>query len=165
MTTELPNFHIPHMEKIEWMVETKGWAVETVTAGTFSFGDGQPLPTYTYTVNFPSRFSMPEIVILGLTPVACSGIIDMIADIRASGQVIDFDATVTGLFDGDQRARFVPVDIADRAQMFATACAWNARTSSQTVDVVQLLWPDRNGFLPGEAGFDQRLRFTQPLLG
>jgi hypothetical protein len=28
-----------------------------------------------------------------------------------------------------------------------------------------VLWPDRNGFLPGEAGFDQRLRFTQPLLG
>jgi len=30
---------------------------------------------------------------------------------------------------------------------------------------VQLLWPDRNGFLPGEAGFDQRLRFAQPVLG
>jgi hypothetical protein len=30
---------------------------------------------------------------------------------------------------------------------------------------VQLLWPDRNGFLPGEVGFDQRLAFTQPLLG
>jgi hypothetical protein len=30
--------------------------------------------------------------------------------------------------------------------------------------VWQLLWPDRNGFLPDEVGFDQRLRFAQPIL-
>ena len=36
MTAELPDFHIPHMEKIEWMVETKGWAVETMAAGAFT---------------------------------------------------------------------------------------------------------------------------------
>jgi hypothetical protein len=31
--------------------------------------------------------------------------------------------------------------------------------------MVQLLWPDRNGFLPFEPGFDQQLRFAQPVLG
>lgn len=164
MNADLPDFHIPHMEKIEWMVETKGWAIETVPAGSFAFADGRPLPTYSYTVNFPSRFGMPEIVILGLTPVACSGIFDMIADVCASGQTIDVDATVTGLFDGDQRARFVPIDVAGRAEMFATACAWHSRTPALELQIVQMLWPDRNGFLPGESGFDQRLLFTQPVL-
>ena len=24
----LPDFHIPHAEKIEWMIETEGWAIE-----------------------------------------------------------------------------------------------------------------------------------------
>jgi hypothetical protein len=24
---ELPDFHIPHAEKIEWMIETNGWAI------------------------------------------------------------------------------------------------------------------------------------------
>ncbi|MEY2627226.1 MAG: hypothetical protein RJB08_985 [Actinomycetota bacterium] len=162
MTGELPNFHIPHMEKIEWMVETKGWAIETVAAGAFVTSDGDPLPTYSYTINFSERFSMPEIVIVGLTPVACSGIFDLLADICSSGQHIDVDATVTGLFDGDQRARFLPIDAASRAEMFATAFAWYKQTPPR---IVQLLWPDRNGFLPGEAGFDQRLRFTQPILG
>ena len=27
---ELPDFHIPHAEKIEWMIETNGWALEPV---------------------------------------------------------------------------------------------------------------------------------------
>ena len=31
--------------------------------------------------------------------------------------------------------------------------------------LVQLLWPDRNGFLPYEIGFDQRMRFAQPVIG
>jgi hypothetical protein len=30
--------------------------------------------------------------------------------------------------------------------------------------MAQLLWPDRNGFLPTEAGFDQRVRQAQPVL-
>jgi hypothetical protein len=29
---------------------------------------------------------------------------------------------------------------------------------------VQLVYPDRNGFLPGEPGFEHRLRYAQPLL-
>lgn len=165
MSSELPDFHIPHMEKIEWMVETKGWAVETVAAGTFVDAEGRPLPGYSYTVNFPSRFGMPEIVVLGLTPVACSGIFDLVAEVLASGQVIDVTATLTGLFDGEQRARFRPIDAARHADMFATAFAWNSRGTSSGFGLVQLLWPDRNGFLPDEAGFDQRLRFTQPVLG
>ena len=162
MTTELPDFHIPHMEKIEWMVETKGWAVETMTAGAFTDVEGNPLPTYTYTVNFTRRFAMPEIVIVGLAPVACAGILDLVADVCSSGQIIDIGATVTGLFDGDQRARFAPVDVAKHAAMFATAFAWHKPAQPQ---IVQMLWPDRNGFLPDEPGFDQRLRFTQALLG
>jgi hypothetical protein len=31
--------------------------------------------------------------------------------------------------------------------------------------MVQLLWPDRNGFLPTEAGFDQRKVHAQPVVG
>ena len=31
--------------------------------------------------------------------------------------------------------------------------------------MVQLLYPDRNGFLPYEAGFDQRMRYAQPVIG
>ena len=30
--TDLPDFHIPHAEKIEWMIEEHGWAIEPVPA-------------------------------------------------------------------------------------------------------------------------------------
>jgi hypothetical protein len=33
------------------------------------------------------------------------------------------------------------------------------------VELVQLLWPDRNGFLPTESGFDRRVAPAQPVLG
>ena len=29
---------------------------------------------------------------------------------------------------------------------------------------MQLVYPDRNGFLPDEPGFDHRLRYAQPVL-
>jgi hypothetical protein len=34
-----------------------------------------------------------------------------------------------------------------------------------TFPIVQLLWPDRNGFLPTEVGFDRRLALAQPVIG
>lgn len=161
MTHELPDFHIPHDEKISWMVETNGWAIESVPPGSLTTSDGAPLPTYSYTVNFPARFGMPEIVILGLTPVACRGLFDLVADVCGSGQAIEIGAEIVGLFDGEQRAKFVAVDMAAWSPLFASAVSWHKGSS---FGVVQMLWPDRNGFLPGEAGFDQRLRFTQPVL-
>lgn len=162
MTGELPDFHIPHDEKIEWMVETNGWAIESVPAGSMELTEGAPMPTYSYTVNFPNACAMAEVVILGLTPVACRGLFDLIADVCGSGQAIDIGSEVVGLFDGEQRAKFVPVDVSAHARLFASAFSWHKNSA---FEVVQLMWPDRNGFLPDEAGFDQRLRFAQPVLG
>jgi hypothetical protein len=31
--------------------------------------------------------------------------------------------------------------------------------------VAQLLYPDRNGFMPYELGYDQRMKFAQPVIG
>lgn len=162
MTAELPDFHIPHDEKISWMVETNGWAIESVPPGASTTSDGAPMPTYSYTVNFPAAFAMPEVLVLGLTPVACRGLFDLIADVRGSGQSMEIDTEIVGLFDGEQRAKFVVVDTSAHGHLFASAASWH---KGRAFDVIQLLWPDRNGFLPGEMGFDQRLRFTQPLLG
>ena len=42
------------------------------------------------------------------------------------------------------------------------AIAWYR---GEPFELVQLLYPDRNGFMPYEAGYDQRMRFAQPVLG
>jgi hypothetical protein len=161
MDDDLPNFKIPHAEKIDWMVETNGWAMETVAAGSFTTAEGAPFPAFTYSINFPALLGIPEVVACGLTPVACRGIFDMVVDVCRQGAQIEPDVALLGLFDGEQRAKFVAVDLDRYGALFATATAWHR---GNPYGVWQLLWPDRNGFLPDEVGFDQRLQFAQPVL-
>jgi hypothetical protein len=57
---------------------------------------------------------------------------------------------------------FAPVELAEWGALFATGVAWHR---GAPCDVAQLLWPDRNGFLPSEPGFDRRLVLAQPVIG
>jgi len=165
MDHDLPNFQIPHAEKIDWMIETAGWAIESVDPGSFATSDGAPFPVYSYSVNFDGFIDFPNVVVCGLTPVTCKGLFDLIIEVvpraRDSGSPIEINTDLLGLFDGEQRARFVSIDVQAWGELFVSATSWYR---GRSFEVVQLLWPDRNGFLPGEAGFDQKLRFAQPLL-
>jgi hypothetical protein len=155
----LPDFHIPHGEKIEWMIETHGWAMEPVAARA----DLEPPQAgYVYTIGFPEAFGFPEVVLFGLQPVAARGLFDLTADMLRGGTEIPLGVDLTGLFDNDLRCRFASIDAPVVAELCATAAAWRR---GRPFDAVQLLWPDRNGFLPHEVGFDTRLRFAQPVVG
>jgi hypothetical protein len=157
--TELPDFHIPHAEKIEWMIETKGYAIEPVAAR----GDTDPpMPGYCYTIGVPELAGFPEIVVFGLTPVAASGLIGMVVDLLRGGTEIPIGVEVTGLYDSGLRAAFAEVSVAEWSALFSTGMSWRR---SDDFDLVQLIWPDRNGFLPYESGFDARLRYAQPVIG
>jgi hypothetical protein len=57
---------------------------------------------------------------------------------------------------------FAPIDTEEWGALFATAVAWYR---GAPFAAVQLLWPDRNGMLPYETGYDQRLRMAQPVIG
>ena len=72
---ELPDFHIPHAEKIEWMIETNGWALEPVTPRADT---DPPTPAYAYTIGVPALTGFPEIAVFGLTPVASNGLITLV---------------------------------------------------------------------------------------
>jgi Domain of unknown function (DUF4262) len=159
MSHELPDFHIPHAEKIEWMIETNGWALEPVPPRTDT---DPPVPGYAYTIGFPAAFDFPEVLLFGLTPVASNGLIGLVADMLRGGTEIPVGVELVGLFDNDLRCLFAPVDLAEWGAFTEVATAWYRGTHYQ---VVQLLWPDRNGFLPTEAGFDQRVRPVQPVIG
>ncbi len=156
---ELPDFRIPHAEKIEWMIETHGWALEVVEARPEAEPPGA---AYAYTIGFPEAVGFPEVLLFGLTPSAANGLFELLADLLRGGTEIPLGAELTGLFDGDLRCRFLPVGADVAAPLMATAVAWRR---GQAADAVQLLWPDRNGFLPTEAGFDRRLVLAQPVVG
>ena len=156
--TELPDFRIPHAEKIEWMIETKGYAIEPVAARTDS---DPPVPGYCYTIGVPDLVGFPEILVFGLTPVAASGLLGQVVDLCVAGTEFPLDVEFTGLYDNDLRAALLTVDVSRWGGLFDTGVAWR---QGDVFDLVQLVWPDRNGFLPTEPGFDQRMAAAQPVV-
>ena len=155
---ELPDFHIPHAEKIEWMIETHGWAMEPVAPRTDT---DPPLAGYVYTIGFPEALGFPELVVFGLTPATARGLFDMVAGLLRDGTEIPVGVDLTGLFDNDLRCRFAPIAPDEVPPLLGTAVAWR---KGRPFDAVHLLWPDRNGFLPHEAGFDRRMVLAQPVV-
>ena len=158
-TSGLPDFHIPHAEKIEWMIETNGWAIEPVPACADT---EPPSPSYAYTIGVTALTGFPEIAVFGLTPVAANGLAGLVIDALRSGTEIPTGVELVGLLDNELRCVFAPVDLAVHGQWFATATAWY---SGRPFTMVQLLYPDRNGFMPYQAGFEPRLRLAQPVIG
>ncbi len=155
--TDLPDFHIPHLEKIEWMIETSGWAIEPVAPDPET---DPPRPAYEYTIGLTELTGFPEIAVFGLTPVAARGLFGLVVDMLQGGTEIPLGTELVGLFDNDLRCVFAPVDLEAWGAWFATGLSWH----KGGFDLVQLLWPDRNGFLPTEAGYAQHLRLAQPIL-
>lgn len=156
---ELPDFHIPHAEKIEWMIETAGWAIEPVPADAST---DPPQPSYSYTIGVPDLTGFSDIVVFGMKPSAARGLFDLVIGALQGGTDIPVGVEVVGLFDNDLRCAFAAVDLAECAAMFTTAAAWY---KGEPFAMAQLVYPDRNGFMPYESGFDPALAASQPLIG
>jgi hypothetical protein len=159
VSVEQPDFHLPHDDKIAWMIETHGFALEAVPPR----GDVvPPTPGYTYTVGLTAATGFPELVVMGLTPVASRGLIDLVANLVTDGVSLPLGVALIGVLEHDLRCVLAPVDVTEWAPLFATGCVWHR---SDRFAMVQLLWPDRAGVLPHEEGFDQRLLYAQPVIG
>ena len=98
----------------------------------------------------------------GLTPVAANGLVTLVADACRGGTEIPLGVELVGLLDNDLRCLFAPIDLVRWGPYFSTAAAWYR---GEPFEIVQLLYPDRNGFMPYEAGFEQRMTFAQPVIG
>lgn len=151
-----PDRDMDHLDKIAWVVETNGWCAEPVAPV-----DDPPTPGYTYTIGFETTFRHPELVIFGLQPVAARGLIEMVAMHIDAGGVIP-DGTFVGLLDNDLPAALLPVDVGEHGDLFAGAAAY---FGDRDYRVSQFVWPDRNGRLPWDEGYDNRLRLAQPVIG
>jgi hypothetical protein len=156
---ELPDFHIDHAEKIEWMIETNGWAIEPVPARPEA---EPPVPGYAYSIGVPAAVGFAEVAVFGLAPAAANGLVTLVVDACRGGTEIPLGVELVGLLDNELRCMFAPVDLDDFGWYFPTAFAWYR---GEPFAIVQMLFPDRNGFMPYEAGYDQRMRFAQPILG
>ena len=151
-----PDRDMDHDDKIAWVVETNGWCAEPVAPS-----EDPPTPGYTYTIGFETSYRHPEVVIFGLQPVAARGLIEMLAMHIDAGGVIP-DGMFVGLLDNDLPAAMLPVDMDEHAALFGGATRFHG---GEDYRVSQFVWPDRNGKMPWDEGYDNRLRLAQPVIG
>lgn len=146
-------------DKIDFMIERQGWAIEVVAADA----DGEPpTPGYAYTIGLTADVGFPDVCVFGLTPSAAKGLLELVADACRGGTEIPLGIELVGLLDNELRCVFAPVDLTVWGPYFQLAASWYGATP---FEVVQLLYPDRNGFLPYEVGYERRMAFAQPVIG
>lgn len=159
-----PDRDMSHRDKVEFMLEREGWAIDAVPARA---DPDAPIPRYAYTIGFEDRFRFPELCCFGLSPVACKGLFDLVADALAGGTDLPIGAPFVGLLEGDQPCALLAVDATASVGMFPSL-AEHHELSGQPADafeMVQLAWPDGTGALPWEPSFDPGLAPVQLLLG
>lgn len=159
-----PDRDMSHRDKIEFMLERQGWAIDAVAARADT---DPPLPRYAWTVGFEDQFDFPELCIFGLAPVACQGLFSLVADALAGGTDLPVGAAFVGLLDGDQPCALLPVDATASADLFPSLAEHHvlAGRPRDGFRMVQLAWPDGSGVLPWERGFAGALAPFQLLLG
>jgi hypothetical protein len=145
-------------EKIEWMIETQGWAVVPVPP---RLDDDPPQAGYTYTIGLETSFTFPEVVVFGLKPADARGLLAMLVQLLRDGVEIPVGALFTGLLDHDFRSALLPVPPGEW-DLFAAAEEWYGSAGFR---LVQLAYPDPNGWMPWEPGFDTHRLRSQPVIG
>ena len=155
-----PDRNMDHLDKLSWVIEDQGWVAVPVDAQE----GPPPRAGYTYSVGFTTTFGRPEVAIFGLQAVAARGLLGMIADQHAGGVELPVDAVFVGLLENDLPCALLPVDLGEHGDLFPDAAALLDR-AGEPWEVLQFVWPDRNGRFPWDEGYDQRLRVAQPVVG
>jgi hypothetical protein len=150
-----PDRDMDHADKIAWVVETQGWCAEPVAPV-----EDPPTPGYTYSIGFEETYGYPDLVIFGLAPVAARGLLEMVATHLGAGGEIPVGVFV-GLLDNDLPAAVLPIQMPDHAELFAGAGEYYDRDDFR---IRQFIWPDKQGKLPWDAGYDERLLLAQPVI-
>lgn len=134
-------------------VETFGWHVAKIQ------GD-EKAPPWAFTIGLEERFEHPEILIFGMELDLLHKLLDHIGEMVKRGRIFGHDERAVGVLD-------------DHAPLFrAVLPKWygpfvgNAGWYYQERDfrVLQCFWPDVDGLMPWEPGFDGAWVGKQPFL-
>ena len=159
MSDVFPDRSMAFREKIEWMIETEGWAVVPVAPRL----DLEPaFPGYTYTVGLETSFGFPEVIVFGLKPADARGLLGMVVALLRDGVDVPVGPLFSGLLDNELRSALLPVALEDWGPLFEAGADWYGASPFR---VVQLAYPDPNGWMPWEPGFDVHRRLSQPVIG
>ena len=156
--TNLPDDCCPDVENllssIHSTIQTYGLQIRSIDATDYS-------PSFSYSIGLFERYQHPEIICFGLSPQISNTIINHIAQVIQSGEVITLDAYYFDVFFENRHCQFLPVNPLNIADYFGIAQCYY---QDQVFPAIQLIWTDRHDKFPWEDDFEDVFLYTQPLL-
>ena len=124
-------------------------------------GDG--CADFSYSVGLYLNFAHPEILVIGLSGDKAMQLINLARDRIAGGDRFE-DGSVSTELVRDLPVTFVTVEPEHYADRVGFANRFYESLPPCGFPLLQLVWPDRQGRFPWDAGFDPGLRAVQPVL-
>jgi Domain of unknown function (DUF4262) len=141
------------MQAVADDIRTVGWSVSAVLGDDLA-------PPWAYTVGVWLSHLGPELAIFGLPVEHMTVILNSVGDRIAGGALIEAGDQVDGICPCSLAIR--PVHVSWReTSLFAVSDRYYGYVRPPYFQVV---WPDRRGRYPGEAGFSCRYEGRQPML-
>ena len=144
-----------HDRKLLSDVMSYGWHVPYIL-------EDESGPGYAFSVGLYLKFGHPEILVMGLPQPVAHKFINLVAGHVASGRVFRPRESTEDLAQGFA-CSFIPI-LVDHYQEYLGYDLWFYRSLKQPFPALQLVWPDKQGRLPWESGYDETFYRAQRLL-
>lgn len=119
-------------------------------------------PAYSFSVGFYYTFQRPEILVMGLPQAVAHKILQIAVVHMAGGKTFQPFDPAPDFVEGFNSA-FAPIEI-EHYQEYLGYAIWFYRSLPAPFPAWQLVWPDKQGCLPWESGYDTRfLKLQRPL--
>jgi hypothetical protein len=143
-------------EKLISDVKTYGWHAVGVA-------EGDDEPPFVYSVGLYLSYGHPEIIVLGLTQnVGHTMIANAVTRVK-TGEHIEWDVRNPDILQGYDVV-FKIVGTSKYRDYLGYALWFYRSLLPETFPTLQLVWPDKSGRFPWNAGFEPSLLCLQPLL-
>lgn len=137
------------------MIEQVGWMVQYVAPSRLS-------APFAYSIGFRETFGAAEILITSLPPAICHSMFASIVERLRNSDLLEADTVLDGILEAPYTCALIDLDdeIAARHMLGAVR-----RCQLRAIDFQgqQLLWPDADNKLPGQAACHASVELAQRL--
>jgi hypothetical protein len=147
-------------ERIKRTIEEEGFFI----MGVFPTEES-PGPHFAYTVGLAPEEA--ELIMFGLDIETMAQLFQTIVEEQQKGKVFLSGRAYPGLVEGPLPLSFrsISEEAEQIGQYMRVAVRWHRQQGRTVFPVMQVIWPDSQGKFPWDAGFEERFREQQPLLG
>ena len=120
-------------------------------------------PPSAFSLGFYANYGLPEVIVFGLPAKTAQQLLNIVA-IRIAGEKKPYETykAYDNVAEG-MKIAFIPVARRHYPAYFGYA-GWFYQSINTDFPAIQMVWPDKQGRLPWEAGYDRSFSKFQPLL-